>query len=120
MSNFVEFKAPKPFGTEHNILEVVGRSEKGLTINGIFLKINEHRMKDLSNRTKDITKGSLFGSLARLKGKFFLKKVLIENEDGDSDLGYEITAQGERALRVIKAQVQKAINGYSDSGLIPT
>jgi hypothetical protein len=108
---------PKFLGIEHLILEAIDsarRKEKeAVTVKNIILILNDPKMLELTGNRKEVSGGSVFGTLSRLKGKGLLAKVLtIDN--GNEELGYKITGHGSEVLNGIRHVAEKALDGLPE------
>ena len=65
-------------------------------------------IRNISGYEKDVSNGAVYGTLSRLKGKKFLSKVIVLDDD-DEVLAYQLTGTGHTAINAIREKARKAI-----------
>ena len=108
---------PKFLSLEHVILEVIASASRqkhtAVSTQKIILYINNHDFKKVVGVKKNFSSGAIYGTLSRLKGKQWLRKVMIiENEK--EILAYQLTDSGHEVLCNIKNTAKTAIKGLEN------
>lgn len=104
---------PRYLGLEHIILEAIAAAMRGnhdaVSAPNVIKLVNEERFKQLTGNDKNFSSGSVYGTLSRLKGKCFLQKVVIFENDRDV-LAYQMTDRGTEVLKNVRSKAEIAMN----------
>lgn len=104
---------PRFLSLEHIILEAISATSKhykdAVATHIIIKTINDDKFKSVIGNSKNISSGTIYGTLSRLKGKQFLMKVLISDNDNEV-LAYKLTDCGKIVLNEIRSTAKHAVN----------
>lgn len=97
----MNFSLPKYTGLEHLILVILD-AKKGepMTISEVINELNSQRIQEMRGKKDKVSRGSVYGTIARMRGRQELSKVIVANKN--QDLGVLLTQYGKEVLNNIK------------------
>lgn len=99
------------------LLYALNRLEKsgvdGITSRDLISFMNSGQFLDTIGSAQQLSEGSIYGTLSRLRSKGHVKKFLKDTKNGD-DLVYRITGSGEKNLDMNLSGVRQQITKIDD------